>query len=267
MRLHIRHRTSYDYTAPLAYTIQQLHLTPRRESQQQVLAWSIHAPGKLAAFTDAFGNASHTLTVNAPHQALSIVASGEVETSAPEAGRLQEDSPLSPLVYTVPTRLTAPNGAILELAAACLPEGRAQTRDMLRLAEHIFGAVRYQHGATGVATTASEAITLGQGVCQDHAHLFIACCQAQGIPARYVSGYVDPETDDYAASHAWVDAWVEDRTHCGWVSIDVTHARLMTDAYCRLAVGRDYESAAPIRGMRRGGGTESLSVDVLVTQQ
>jgi transglutaminase-like putative cysteine protease len=134
----------------------------------------------------------------------------------------------------------------------------------LELAAHIFGAVEYQSGATSVASTAGDAILLGAGVCQDHAHVFLACCHARGIPARYVSGYIDPESTGHAASHAWVDVWVEDKDYTGWVSIDVTHNRLMSEAYCRLAIGRDYESAAPVRGMRRGGGEETMTVQALI---
>lgn len=267
MRLSIRHLTKYEYTTPLAYTIQQLHLTPRIESQQHVLSWNISTPGQVHAYTDAYGNQSHMLTLNAPHAGLSIVACGLVETSTPTQGRLAGGDSLSPLIYTVSTRLTEPTPGILELAAACLPDGKAQTRHLMSLAEHIFGAVRYQSGATDVFSTASDALELGQGVCQDHAHLFLACCHAHGIPARYVSGYIDPGNTGHAASHAWVDAWAEDRDYTGWISIDVTHARLMTDAYCRLAIGRDYDAAAPIRGVRRGGGVESLSVDVQIVPQ
>jgi transglutaminase-like putative cysteine protease len=258
MQLNIRHETRYTYTTPLAYTIQQLHLTPRAEAQQHVLSWNIAMPGHVHAYTDAYGNLSHMMTMNVPHQGLAIVASGVVETNG---------DTVSPLIFTVSTRLTEQTPGILELAASCLPDGKAQTKDLMCLAEHIFGAVRYQSGATAVTTSASDALELGQGVCQDHAHLFLACCHAHGIPARYVSGYIDPETSDHAASHAWVDAWAEDKDYSGWVSIDVTHARLMTDAYCRLAIGRDYDAAAPVRGVRRGGGVESMSVDVQIVPQ
>ena len=134
----------------------------------------------------------------------------------------------------------------------------------MRLTAHIFGAVAYVTGATDVFSTAGEALTLGAGVCQDHAHVFLACCHSHGIPARYVSGYIDPESTGHAASHAWVDVWVEDADFTGWISIDVSHNRLMTDAYCRLAIGRDYESAAPVRGMRRGGGDETMTVEAQI---
>jgi len=102
---------------------------------------------------------------------------------------------------------------------------------------------------------------LGNGVCQDHAHLMLALCRARGLPARYVSGYVDVGEVSDAASHAWVDVWLED---AGWVAVDVSHACFASEKYCRVAVGRDYETAAPVRGMRVGGGEEELEVTVAV---
>jgi transglutaminase-like putative cysteine protease len=163
----------------------------------------------------------------------------------------------------VPTRLTTPTAAVREYAARH-GKATATTASMLALAESIYGSVAYVTGATSVDTTAHDAMLLGAGVCQDHAHLFLACCHALGVPARYVSGYIDPGSTGHAASHAWVDAWVKDADFEGWISIDVTHARLMTDAYCRLAIGRDYDSAAPVRGSRRGAGEETMTVEALI---
>jgi len=266
MILTIRHETTYHYSRPLAYTIQQLHLTPRIEPQQRALSWQINTPGQCHAYTDAYGNLSQMLTINGKHQALSLVVQGSVETIYPYQGRLNLVDTLSPLLFTMPTRLTEADPTIVELAAASLPDRGtpAATRHLLQLAENIAGKVAYESGATEVTTTAIAALALGRGVCQDHAHLYLACCHAWDIPARYVSGYIDPGTTGHAASHAWVDAWVVDSDFSGWVSIDVTHARLMTDAYCRLAIGRDYDSAAPVRGVRRGGGKETMSVDVQI---
>jgi len=266
MKITIRHETRYAYSAPLAHTIQQLHLTPRVEPQQRALSWQLSTPGQCHAYTDAYGNLSHMLTINGQHQALSLVAHGVVETIYPYQGRLNLVETLSPLLFTMPTRLTDAGPAIVELAASSLLERNtaANTQHLLRLAENIASKVAYESGATMVSTTAADALALGRGVCQDHAHLFLACCHAWGIPARYVSGYIDPETTGHAASHAWVDAWAQDSDFQGWVSIDVTHARLMTDAYCRLAIGRDYDSAAPVRGVRQGGGQESMSVEVQI---
>jgi transglutaminase-like putative cysteine protease len=266
MRLSIRHETLYRYTQAQAYSIEQLHLTPRAEAQQHVLSWKITTPGHCSDYIDAYGNFSHMMTLNEPHETVRILVEGMVTTSPLEGGRLAKADSLSPLIFTVPTRLTQPTPALAAIAAHCLPPPGAavRTSDALELAAHIFGAVEYRSGATSVASTASDAILLGAGVCQDHAHVYLACCHARGVPARYVSGYIDPESTGHAASHAWIDVWVEDKDYTGWVSIDVTHNRLMSEAYCRLAIGRDYESAAPVRGMRRGGGEETMTVQALI---
>jgi transglutaminase-like putative cysteine protease len=90
--------------------------------------------------------------------------------------------------------------------------------------------------------------------------VFVSCCRAAGIPARYVSGYLCSVDGAESASHAWVDAWLEDAQ--GWLGIDVTHLEPMGPKHCRLAVGRDYLDAAPVRGVRRGGGREVMDVSV-----
>jgi transglutaminase-like putative cysteine protease len=262
MRLAIRHETLYRYTLPLAYTIQQLRLTPRVEAHQQMLSWHIDTAGQRHAFADAYGNLCHMLTITGNHDAVRIVVAGEVEVAELDRGRLQERGTLSPLVFTVTTRLTEASEAIRAFAAQNLRGSRSS--DLLHLAAAICGAVMYQSGATAVTTTANDALLLGQGVCQDHAHLFIACCHTRNIPTRYVSGYIDSGSTGHAESHAWVDVWVEENDFAGWLSIDVTHAGFASDAHCRLAVARDYDSAAPISGVRRGGGMESMDVRVNV---
>jgi transglutaminase-like putative cysteine protease len=121
-------------------------------------------------------------------------------------------------------------------------------------------AVAYEPGVTDVSHSAIEALDLGVGVCQDQAHVYVACCRAAGIPARYVSGYVYTGTTGEVASHAWIDAWLGEVG--GWLSLDVSHGEATGAAHCRLAVGRDYLDAAPVRGVRRGGGREHLTVAV-----
>lgn len=260
MRLSIRHETAYRYTAPARYSIQQLRLTPRVEPQQRVLNWRIDAPGRLQRFTDAYGNVTHTMVLTTPHDSIRVVVTGSVDIGPLAGGADPIDRELSPLVFAVATPLTSSDEPVREFAAQHL-RNTDSVAGFLALAESICAAVAYESGITEVTSTAAHALEIGRGVCQDHAHLFIACCRIAGVPARYVSGYVDPGHSDQAASHAWAEVWIEGE---GWVSVDVTHRELARERHCRLAIGRDYLSAAPVRGVRTGGGEESLSVQVSV---
>jgi transglutaminase-like putative cysteine protease len=263
--LSIHHETVYHYGSPAVYSIQRLHMTPRAEPLQRTLDWTISTPGKRRPTYDAFGNAGDIVTLSTPHNEVRITAVGNVEVQAPYVGRIADTLRLPIPVFTVPTHLTEPTEAIRAFAASYLSTPNASTAQVLELAIAIRKAVGYQSGATATSSSADDALRLGLGVCQDHAHLFIACCHSVSLPVRYVSGYIYPGEVEHSASHAWVDAWVEDANYSGWVSIDVTHACLQTADYCRLAVGRDYESVAPVRGMRRGGGDEHMTVRVDVT--
>jgi len=265
MRLQVRHETSYAYTAPVHYSIQQLRLTPRADPHQRVLSWQIHAPTRMQRFTDAYGNIGHALVLSHPHESVRVFVDGVLEVEPLRDGHLPPGPAaaagrLSPLVFSVPTPLTEADERIAALAGTHLGEPIGPDR-LLELANAIREAVRYESGYTEVTSSAAHALELGRGVCQDHAHLFIACCRAAGVPARYVSGYVYPGDAPQAASHAWADAWLGD---AGWVSIDVTQAEFAGERHCRLAIGRDYLSAAPVRGVRAGGGEESLEVKVAV---
>ncbi|WP_027214581.1 transglutaminase family protein [Burkholderia sp. WSM2232] len=261
MHLTIRHETSYRYEATVHYSIQQLRLTPASGASQVVRRWSIDAPGKLDAAFDAYGNALHTLVINKPHREIRLYVAGEVDTMALKDGRLPDDAGPIPLEhFTCATRLTEADGAIRELAAS-VPE-LASASSLIALAERIVEKVRYNPGITEVTSTAAQALALGNGVCQDHAHLMLACCRTRGVPARYVSGYIEPGDVPHAASHAWVDVWLDGT---GWVSVDVTHAAFASEIYCRLAVARDYEAVAPVRGRRIGGMEERLDVSVTVS--
>lgn len=262
MQMHIRHETRYRYERPVKYSVQSLHLTPRRDLSQRALAWSIAAPGRRLEQVDAYGNISHLLTIEEPHREIHIVVHGVVETADTEAR--QDDGPLSPLAYLAPTKLTAPNDELRAFAQRALtkvtdPRDRAQ-----KLAEAVFDAVRYKSGTSDVQDSAAVALKSGEGVCQDHAHVYIASARSMGIPARYVSGYLYTGDSSDAASHAWVDVWLG--SEIGWQSIDVTHKCPAVRTYCRLAVGRDYLDAAPVRGVRQGGGGEKMEANVLVAE-
>jgi transglutaminase-like putative cysteine protease len=262
MQLRIHHRTVYRYDEPVKFTAQTLRLTPRREGAQRILSWSIRAPGRRTEQLDAHGNITHLLTVEEPHRAVEIDVRGIVEMTGEEEF-VHFDGALSPLAYLAPTPLTMPNAQMTALARERLA-GEGPLRERLyRLAAGVYETVRYMPGTTSVEDSAADAFAHGQGVCQDQAHVFLACCRSAHIPARYVSGYLCSVDGTDSASHAWVDAWLEDAQ--GWLSIDVTHLKPMGEHHCRLAVGRDYLDAAPVRGVRRGGGHEEMEVSVAAT--
>lgn len=261
VHVRITHRTTYRYQEPVKYTAQTLRLTPRRDGEQHTLAWAIQAPGRRAEQVDAHGNITHLLTLEEPHREISIVVTGIVEITRTR-DVLREQGALSPLAYLAPTALTAASDGIVALARDHLQGAGPLRRRLYDLAQGVCGSVRYRQGTTTVEDSAAAALQRGEGVCQDQAHVLIACCRSMGIPARYVSGYLcaGSRHDEETASHAWVEAWLADAQ--GWHGIDVTHAEPAGAGHCRLAVGRDYLDAAPVRGVRRGGGAEVMDVSV-----
>ena len=261
MQMHIRHETRYSYERPVKYSVQSLHLTPRRDASQRALSWNIATPGRRLEQIDAHGNISHLLTLEEPHREIRIIVHGVVETWDTE-GR-QDDGPLSPLAYLAPTPLTFPDEDLKAFAHAAAAHVAAPRARAQALAEAVHSAVRYKPGISDVQDSAAVSLRSGEGVCQDHAHVYIASARALGMPARYVSGYLYTGEANDAASHAWVDVWLG--TEIGWQSVDVTHKCPAVRTYCRLAVGRDYLDAAPVRGVRHGGGGEKMHANVLVT--
>src|SRR5258708_6908752 len=191
MRLAIRHETAYRYSVPAPHSIQQLRLTPRAEPRQRVLAWRIDAPGKLQRFIDAYGNVTHTLVLSTPHESIRVVVEGSVEVDPGRSGPDPAPGELSPLVFSVATPLTAAEEPVRAFASRHLLR-KSGAADFLTLAEAICGAGAYESGITEVISTAANALAIARGVCQDHAHLFIACCRAAGPPAPPRHGRPDP---------------------------------------------------------------------------
>src|SRR5882672_2557826 len=262
MHLHIRHETTYRYDSPLKYSIQSLRLTPRRDPGQRPLSWRIQAPGRQLEQVDAYGNITHLLTLEEPHREISIVVSGVVDTGESGAPLLPDEGPLSPLAYLAPTALTRAGDPLREFATRHLAGSAPLRERLVQLNEAISDAIQYRPGTTEVTDDAATVFAHGAGVCQDQAHVFIACCRAAKVPARYVSGYFHAGDAGRVASHAWADAWLG--ADDGWLSLDITHRVAAGARHCRLAVGRDYLDAAPIRGVRHGGGRERMQVAVSV---
>jgi transglutaminase-like putative cysteine protease len=263
MRIAIDHVTRYTYEAPVRYSTQYLRLMPSSTSRQRVIDWRIETPTPTLELRDGYGNILHVLTIDQPTREIVIRSAGTVETSTSFDEETSETK-LSPLVFLRPTALTRADGPLMEFSESF--RRRAGTLSGLRdLAQAILARLPFQAGVTAVHSTAAEAFAEGNGVCQDHAHVFIACCRQLGIPARYVSGYLylTNSTDQPVASHAWAESWVVDR----WRSFDITNAQAAGEHHIRIALGADYLDASPMRGVRRGGGEEQMIASALVAAQ
>jgi transglutaminase-like putative cysteine protease len=262
MHLSIHHETVYRYAQPQVYSISLLRLTPPALPFQTVRQWKVNAPGTLRTFTDAFGNHAHQMSVTGAHKEIVVVASGEVITHTKQPLVLPMQ-PTDAYVFAAPSALTHSGRDLQAFVQATLPQGLYTVQDALTLAQAICAQVRYLSGSTDVAFSAQEAFALGRGVCQDHAHIFLACVRALGRPARYVSGYVNVDDTGHIATHAWADVAVDGQ----WWPIDITHRCLQDTRHVRLAVGTDYNNASPMRGVRVGQGSEKMVARVLVEQQ
>ncbi|MBF0354321.1 MAG: transglutaminase family protein [Alphaproteobacteria bacterium] len=267
MRLNIHHETIYHYAAPASYSIQYLRLTPPSVPGQRVLSWKLSAPATLKPWMDTFGNQAHVLVIDQPHEEIRLLATGEVESDEGEFLISREGEIHPPALFLRPTRLTEASANLSEFASALRPAlSKGRRKGLGDLMHAIRDAVSYQPGITDAATSAFEAFDHKAGVCQDHAHIFIACCKILGIPARYVSGYLCTAKlgEEGMASHAWAEAWIDEDGAKGWATFDVANRTQAGEAHVRLAHGLDYLDACPVRGIRKGGRGEALDVSVHV---
>jgi transglutaminase-like putative cysteine protease len=226
----------------------------------------VRAPATLYAQRDGWGNLAHSWSLTQQKAARhvyrgSVRAAGSVVTR-PSPELVDDDTDPPPALYLRATALTDLDARLVELGRVHLKRG-ATPDALLSLAAAVRSLVRYRAGITGVTTSAGQALSLGAGVCQDQAHVFIAACRAAGLPARYVSGYFHSPEAPQLASHAWADVCLDAGAR-RWLSVDVTHDGLMDARHVRLAVGPDYAACAPVRGVREGGGDETMRVDVRI---
>ena len=267
MRLKISHATTYRYDPPASSVIQILRMTPGSHDGQYVAEWQIDVStdSRLDVHEDAFGNLTHVMTHGALAD-LTITVEGLVETHDNGGVLRGTDERFPPSLFLRQTTLTVVNPAMATFSR----ELRAESEDdvlgflhslMTQINEHM----TFDEDPTHSGTSAAEAFALKRGVCQDYAHIFIACARAAGVPSRFVSGHFlrSDGMVKQEAGHAWAEAFVAD---LGWVGFDAANCICTTDAHVRVATGLDYLGAAPIRGTRYGGGTETLSVEVKVEQ-
>lgn len=267
MRLAIRHVTRYRFNEPVAHGLQRLRLTPKETQGQRILDWTMEYDGAREELSYEDQNHNHVTLVSVLEGAtdVAVTCRGTVETED-KAGVLGHHSGHLPLwAFLGHTELTEPGPRTRQLIASIerSPEGMVPTLHNLSAA--IRERIAYDTGHTHVDTTAEEACAAGHGVCQDHAHIFIAAARSLEIPARYVSGYLMMDDRvEQEATHAWAEAWVHG---LGWLGFDISNGISPDPRYVRVATGRDYRDAAPVTGISFGVAAEELSVELAVAQQ
>jgi len=267
MRLSVRHITRYAYEPEAARVAFRLRLFPGQTASQTPVHWRVTVNGEAPSepIVNAWGDREAIWLKQGRVAEIEILAEGEVDTMD-RAGVLERwEMAARPRMFLRETPLTAPDKAVAALAeqATAAGEGLAAAHALSALVRE---KVDYAPGATEAGTTAAEALRLGQGVCQDHAQIFICAARVLGAPARYVSGYLlsggeDDLIGETTKTHAWAEIWVEG---LGWVGFDPTNQVCPTDRYIRVASGLDAADAAPLRGAVSGAAEEHLEADVIV---
>jgi transglutaminase-like putative cysteine protease len=261
MRLKIHHRTEYRYETPVRYSIQELRLNPPQVAGQIIENWKVSTPIKSSNSLDPFNNLCSIFVQESPYTSMMIEAEGEVHTQ--DAYEFSDSAhAVSPYYLLQQTHLTEPSQEMLQFFSEALPKNNS-IDDVVKLAAAVQETIVYSPGLTHFATTAEQSFAIQSGVCQDHAHIMLGLCRSSGIPARYVSGYFFAEESPNLASHAWID-FCSDIEKGIWSSVDITNACLTDSRHIRLAIGRDYYSAAPVKGVRSGGGGEELSASISI---
>lgn len=267
MQLKVRHTTHYHYRIPASYAVQRLLLTPLDFASQKVRSWTIEAPGiaQALSYRDAFGNVVHVVTSRGTIEDVTVVAHGIVETSDTAGVVRGLASPMPETVFLRRTKATLPNPEIAAIAETARGSGGDTIAQMHALMQDIRSRITYEIGATTAHTTAAEALSEGRGVCQDHAHVFLAAARHLGLPARYVTGYiVTGDGQSATASHAWAEVLIPT---LGWTGFDAANGVCPTEQYVRVAAGLDASGVVPVMGSRRGGEAETMAVEVNVTPQ
>ena len=265
MRLTVDHLTRYRYDVPVRSVVQSHRLTPSTFAGQKVIDWEVNVAGgiKGARHRDGAGDLIQAWTIAGPVVEIAVQVRGTVETGDLSGVLGGHRETVAPDCYLRETKPTRADPALTALALT------VEAEDILAMAHALSAAVSdaiaYRPGVTHAHTTAAEALALGEGVCQDHAHALIACARVRGLPARYVSGYLFASEDGtpHEAAHAWAELHV---AGLGWVGFDPANRSCPDERYIRLGSGFDAQDAAPIRGIARGGTDEAMDVTVAILQ-
>ena len=291
MRYRVRHETVYHYGGSVAHSHQLLHLAPRDLPNQVCHSRSIALdpmPSTRREEIDAFGNFVTRLEYDLPHDRLEVLTEAGVEVGPPPAaaattsdaweevresliyrGRPKTPAHLDACRFRMESSFVRIKQTFDDYAADCF----VRRRSLLCCAESLMNKIHrdftYAPGTTNFRTSSTEAFTARRGVCQDFAHIMLACLRSRGLAARYVSGYLRtarPPGADAAllgadASHAWVSVFCPP---IGWVDLDPTNDMRVGTGHIVIAWGRDFGDVSPLRGVIAGGGRHRLSVRVSV---
>jgi len=269
MLLGIQHRTELTYGDRVSESVMELRVTPRSDKNQTLRAFNLKVGPEAPVFShrDWMDNQAHHFTIAAFHDRVIILAGATVEThpklvALAEAADKLPISDLNPrfqdfLGFLGPVQR---DNRLVQFAEQvglfqCTRAAAAVMLVTMRLRERL----EYKKGVTSSATTVSDALDLGQGVCQDFSHVGLALLRMVGIPARYVSGYLYRDSPRELETHAWCEAYVPS---LGWVGVDPTHGELAGEGHVAVAVGRSYADVPPNRGVYRGDAEERISVKV-----
>ncbi len=262
-----------------------LHLQPRSFDRQQTLSFNLDiapTPTTQSVGNDYFENIIHYLSIQEPHSNLVVEASSSIEvfpqptqpaheSSAPWEHIAQQLAAGSPEIiqaqqFCFDSPYSHADADVQQFALESFLPGKPILEAAMTLTARIFDDFEYQGGVSDVSTPVKTVLEMRKGVCQDFAHLQIACLRSLGLAARYVSGYLlthPPEGKEKLvgsdASHAWLSVWAGD---LGWVDFDPTNRVVPQDEHITVAWGRDYGDVSPISGFIVGGGSHKIKVEV-----
>jgi transglutaminase-like putative cysteine protease len=279
----VTHTTTYAYADAVSLCHNLVHLRPRavpwqtcRDSQLIVTP----EPRTVTHQLDYFGNPISLFTIQEPHKKLQITATHRIETApalVPQGARGEsweqvrdavksDRALLDACQFTFDSHYIARSAGLLDYAAPSFPAGRALLDGVADLTGRIHQEFRYDATATTLATPLADVLAHRHGVCQDFAHLAIGCLRSLGLPARYVSGYLQTKAAEGSerlvgadASHAWLSVFCPG---AGWVDFDPTNNIAPSDRHLTIAWGRDYDDVSPIKGVILGGGSHTMTIAV-----
>jgi len=283
---HVVHVTEYKYDDDVSVSYGRAHLLPRFAQGQVVVTGDVVVdPGAddQRSHIDFFGNVSTYYAVRQTHRELRVTATSDVrvDRTPPSLAELDQrtwesardsiEDDVEACGFVLASPLIALDAALAAYATQIFASGRALGSTLAELANRIYADFEYVSGATTVKTSLAEVLERRQGVCQDFAHLAVGCLRSVGLPARYVSGYIEtvpapgrPKLQGADASHAWASTFV---AGIGWIDIDPTNNQFVDSRYIVAGWGRDYSDVPPLKGVIMTNAKKStLSVSVDVTR-